>query len=448
MGNHTQKKRSVIDYSGFFENRVYLTTTGELASDKSAKYGVVGGQVTDSRSHPEFFQVRRAIWDVKRRLERYPNNPGLRRALERLKNSDIGGAFWTMRLFSTLSSPRVTVWDKTSSIKRIQLDGQFLPHTTPYVTTSDGVWPARPDTTAELLLCSSLGATAIARTAPTKPIISLANVLGELYNDGLPSLLGSTMWRAGTLAQKIKSSGGEYLNVEFAWKPLLSDILNISKTVVEANKLLQEYEERSGKIIGRHYEFPISVTTTSSTEPAGIWPSVDGSFIVTGSLAPRTTTVSTVRKYWFEGAYKYTLPTGSESRTQMALYAAKAEKLLGLQPTAEVLWNLAPWTWLSDWFLNFGDVVTSMTAFSKDNLMLNRGYIMCSARSTKTITHPGMTLKHWGSTGTISQTFTTEMKMRQRASPWGFGLKVTDLSPRQIAILASLGISQDWEWGR
>jgi hypothetical protein len=58
-----------------------------------------------------------------------------------------------------------------------------------------------------------------------------------------------------------------------------------------------------------------------------------------------------------------------------------------------------------------------------------------------TYTHSGVNLKT-GPTGPVSQVFRTVYKRRVKAHPYGFGLTDGDLSPRQLAILAALGISR------
>jgi hypothetical protein len=163
--------------------------------------------------------------------------------------------------------------------------------------------------------------------------------------------------------------------------------------------------------------------------------------IYTNYLGDLTKTVKTVSKTWFEGRFKYNLATGEDTRSQIRLAASKAEHLLGLRLTPEVLWDLTPWTWLTDWFFNLGDILTNVTAFGTDELSLNRAYIMCTKYTDVTYDLTGIGFAS-GSAGTISQTFRTETKMRLKAFPYGFGVTFTALSPRQIAILAALGITR------
>jgi hypothetical protein len=74
--------------------------------------------------------------------------------------------------------------------------------------------------------------------------------------------------------------------------------------------------------------------------------------------------------------------------------------------------------------------------------VMRRGYIMCSTREKHTYTHPGINIVNYGPTGALVESFQTTSKMRLRASPYGFGLTFDGFSPRQLAILAALGITQ------
>jgi hypothetical protein len=276
-------------------------------------------------------------------------------------------------------------------------------------------------------------------------MFSLATALGELYNDGLPSLVGSTIYRTKSFAKKGKALGGEYLNVEFGWKPLVSDLKSLCKVIVQAREKLAVYEKNRGRYLGRHFEFPPEITTVETTLTSSPpYPPLHSGFYSGSSSRPRYRTRETRRDTWFTGGYEYYLPPVSDSREALIRYSSLAEKLLGLQLTPEVLWNLAPWSWLSDWFSNFGNVLSATSNLSKDNCVLRHGYIMSTVRTRDVYVHPGVILKQQGSTGVISQTFETTSKARRRATPYGFGVTWTGFSPRQIAILAALGISRDW----
>lgn len=128
----------------------------------------------------------------------------------------------------------------------------------------------------------------------------------------------------------------------------------------------------------------------------------------------------------------------------METWEREANKLYGTRLTPDVLWNIAPWSWAADWFANTGDIVSNITAFGSDSLALKYGYIM---RRTRTMDHTiwqGYINTPDGPNKFVRtrEAFGSETSVRLRASPYGFGTAIEALTPRQIAISASLGISR------
>jgi hypothetical protein len=70
-----------------------------------------------------------------------------------------------------------------------------------------GVNPAASGSLANM---NQFGTSAIARVLPTNPNSSLATALGELKQDGLPSLPGAGM---RDQVDRARRAGNEYLNV-------------------------------------------------------------------------------------------------------------------------------------------------------------------------------------------------------------------------------------------
>jgi hypothetical protein len=119
-----------------------------------------------------------------------------------------------------------------------------------------------------------------------------------------------------------------------------------------------------------------------------------------------------------------------------------ARKLLGISLTPDVLWNLAPWSWATDWFGNTGDVISNWTAWAIDNQVLLYGYMMEHIVHTYTYTFVGKTGFYQSDARPVSVTLRSESKIRIQASPYGFGLSFDDLSLRQKAIVAALGLTR------
>lgn len=411
---------------------------GSLFDRQKVNYSITGKQVTVSGNHPE--------WGLRNHIirELYRLKPtDMNTQLAMLRDLDIGGTFWTERQnYVHNHAPLVKA---SSDVVFGGLQWVYNGPVFPYISNIDKdspVWPATPDFPDHIQFIRAMGATAISRTVPTAPSFSLITALGEIRNDGIPTILGGAFLKARKLSQLPKTAAGEYLNFEFGWKPFIADIRKLCSSVMKSEKILSDYEKGSGKNIFRHYEFPEDVSVTTSEPEMGsvLYPAL-ATYCYDSYQGSLTKTVKTERKVWFEGTYRYNVPSGDDVRSQIASAASKAEHLLGLRITPEVLWNLQPWTWLVDWFLNIGDLLTNFSAFGTDELMLKRGYVMCSTNTTVTYTHQGTVYKN-GGPGVVSQSFSGESKLRLRASPWGFGVTFEEFTPRQIAILAALGITQ------
>jgi hypothetical protein len=287
------------------------------------------------------------------------------------------------------------------------------------------------------------GTQAIARCEPTNPVSSLATSLAELRREGLPSMFGS-----GLLREKAKigrGAGNEYLNYQFGWAPLMSDLRSFGHSVQNSNKILTQYRRDSGKPIRRRYEFPIeestSITQLGSTTPQ---PSLQTAYYESGyssSENTKTRTRVTTKRTWFSGSFTYHLAVGSDAVNKFARWNQEADKLFGVSLTPEVVWNLTPWSWASDWFFNVGDVLHNVSAVLTDGLVMHYGYIMEQTSVSDVYVNQG-TRYHTGGTSDLVQTFTTTSRRRYPANPFGFGLTNSDLSGRQLAIIAALGLTK------
>lgn len=406
---------------------------------------IIGSQYTASKDHSREWRLVRGLLRQRKRFwsEGETKSAGHGLAVtgfnrQRLKNLDIGGSFYTKRNTYDQTHPWVQGQGGSTGVMNY--------YTGPLCARSSGVspasttWPTLPSYDTQLLAALQMGGAAIADTVPTAPVTSLANFVGELYRDGIPDVIGHTMRRGVSL----DSLSREYLNYEFGWKPLVSDLTKLAHVILRSKDLIDQYERDSGKNITRRRIFPpISQTTISSYNPWPVQPALRLPTFASGKYqGPGTKTSVSTTDYWFTATYSYFLNFGEDNFSKFQHAVSIAEKLLGFEITPEVVWNLAPWTWLIDWFVNIGDVFTNASAFAKDGLLMRRGYIMCRNSTVDTYTLDGIQFGISGAVGRISQSFGTETKIRHRAYPFGFGLTMGTLTPRQWAILAALGITQ------
>lgn len=285
------------------------------------------------------------------------------------------------------------------------------------------------------------GATAISRCAPTNPHASLANMLGELRRDGLPAITGVEAFRKrGRPKAYPSTAGGEYLNVEFGIKPLLSDLRKLREAMLKSQQLIRQYQRDSGKVVRRRYAFP-SDSSSTMTDMGMPYPSpgLDLYYWESSGQTQKIKTVTVDR--WYSGAFTYADMMPKDTFSELTSYLRQANHLLGVLPTPTALWNLTPWTWAVDWFVNAGDVVNNASMMATDGLVQVYGYMMETTIVETVYSCWGATL-YKGPGIATHQTLKATRKRRLHASPFGFGLTAGDFTPKQWAILAAVGLSQ------
>jgi len=351
---------------------------------------------------------------------------------------DIGGPFWTATT-TVREDSGAQVFTSTATGNRFE-DGLLLPHETPrklfrglYDGTVKDSWQASVGgssvhSMASDLSLDSLGSTAMARTHPTNPVSDVAVSIGEL-REGLPSIPGTS----GNI-------GSEFLNIQFGVLPSIDDIANIKTAYQQSDKLLRQLNRDSGRLVRRRYSFPDEVTTekvvTTDVFPTYVRGVVLATLCQKGTL---TTTTKKVVKTSYSGACTYYLPPIGTWRRKLA----ELDYLYGLQPGLDTAWELTPWSWLVDWQSNFGDVLKNISALSEDGLVYQYAYVMQQVETTVEHQWQGNTIRGGSLVATtVSSSVRCVSKQRRPATPFGFGLDIGDFSPRQLAILAALGISR------
>lgn len=380
------------------------------------------------------------------------------------KGEDIGGNFYSInRRFidqgrrsgditsserrEELQNPEFRLYDKSVTGTTSRYYGPIYPVLCANDSgTVDSFWPEDLSSSDEDL--DAMGATAIARCKPTNSSANISTTMAELIREGLPSMIGSHLWESRL--RDVSSLGKESLNYQFGIRPLLDEIKGTSKAIANWDSLIKQYRRDAGRIVRRSYEFPTErettvediTPTTLSLKPLMGTRSLDDAFSTVLPSARRLYRErEIVRKTWFSGAFTYYMPTDFKSFSNVEKTIYYAQRLLGVELTPEVLWNLAPWSWAVDWFSNVGDVLDTASDFITDGLVVRWGYLMENTivTDTYTMTNPG--IKGHG-LSTLSCAFETNVKKRRRATPFGFGLDFDGFDPFQLGIIASLGISK------
>jgi len=363
-------------------------------------------------------------------------NPGFhryRRARERgraNRNLDVGGPFALER--ASLTMPTVVdakyLWNNNPPIYQ-GYQGVYFPSNNYKLAMGSLARGGYPSISSDLGIdradLRTLGSTAIAKSIPDIPEFSLFRFIGEL-RAGLPKIPLATLRRE----RKLRSVGGEYLNVQFGIMPLISDLQKLIEQLSDpalrsAVKHTLNEEHRVRKVLDK------GLTSTKRSLTGSEMNTVQG-------LAGNSGTLELISGFriWSSISFVY-------------LQASRLDQLLsdldehlggmGAVPSAIDLWNLTSWSWLVDWFVNFNHVITSLSYLGRDGLYMQRGYVMAHFYE-KEITHQSGTI--YGTPFSTTGVLTRERKYRIAASPFGFGLTWKDFSPFQLSILGALGVSR------
>lgn len=283
----------------------------------------------------------------------------------------------------------------------------------------------------------ALGTTAISRCKPADPSASFGQFLAEIYRDGVPRLLSN--FKIQDEVQKFRSLGSNYLNVEFGWKPFVSDLKKTARALDNQGAILEDLRKNSGRAMRRNYSFPTqasSVIVAQDNERP--WPNLNS--YAMSQTGQRTITRTDSKRTWFTGEFIYRYPSADAGFPARA--RGYARQILGVDLTPETLWNIAPWSWLADWVGNIGDVMSNVSAISEDDLVMRYAYLMQEGTAVFEHAHTGLSTPHGHIDSTISGRTVYKTKTRIGASPFGFGLTNDDFSVRQLAILGAIGITR------
>jgi hypothetical protein len=355
--------------------------------------------------------------------------------------SDLGGDFFSQKSF-TVSIPRRKLqysfpredYSSGYRVSGITYDGPICA-----TDPRPGSTPDPPESLTSNDDLDELGATAISRTKPTNPVAGLTQALIEIRRDGLPHLASSQNW--ANRAQGARAAGSEYLNAQFGWRPLVNDVTSFTGGVIHADSVIKQYKQGIGRPTRKRYDFPTKSESTTTLISANRWPFGPSGYWYAGDSkgGQLWRTRDIVQNRWFVGCFTYYFPWQQAGALgDLAILAHE----LGLEPSPELLWNVAPWTWALDWFANTGDVISNWTAFHQDGLVMYYGYMMEHTIVTDTYSLVGYKNSFLGDIKPSDVVKVVETKTRRRANPYGFGANFEGLSDFQASILAALGISR------
>lgn len=295
-----------------------------------------------------------------------------------------------------------------------------------------------------------------AATAPDRNDASLAVTVVELLRGDIPSVLRNFREMMAGMKNIRNFLGSDYLNIVFGWTPLIQEYANVIKVGMALDRAIY-YESFRRK---RQWEGPNmsgelgeDVLISYANTPYRAAGSQSK-----GSIGPASGHGANYKQHarWVESedyhfSSKYTgLAKPSRRANSFNDQAMDVMKRLGVVDDPRLLWDLTPWSWLVDWFTTMGDSISNASVYAPISGKYTVDYAYLTTRRVRTVegrllklsslTQPYYTRSHSIQRATSAATSVT--KWRNRATPFGFGLQLGDLSVSQYAILVALGLAR------
>jgi len=311
----------------------------------------------------------------------------------------------------------------------------------------------------------------------TKPLIPKGNLAQFLYElRDLPGQLRTTsnlfMLKWHDLSRGRGNRGfmlpymtprdvaDQFLNEEFGWKPFLSDIDKLISVYENTTKHISDLVRDNGIFVRRRRLLEESESTNLFTWIAESATLPGSQTLVDPNGRPMCRTLSTPvgsgkglttfstltrKKVWSVGSFKYYRPEFDPALFDSSSFDAllslrRLMTLYGLRITPTLLYKITPWTWLADWFSNFGNHLQRLDDFVVDGIVARYLYVM---NHEETVVTKTCTLNFFNGPATVSFQRRFSLSQREIAdSPYGFASPWNSLSPRQFGILGALGITR------
>jgi hypothetical protein len=131
-------------------------------------------------------------------------------------------------------------------------------------------------------------------------------------------------------------------------------------------------------------------------------------------------------------------------------YLNKLDELMRWDLRPVDFWQLAPWSWLVDWFFDIGGQLASWESATTNRILSLYAYGMRDERRKSTTVasvNPGSNTTPYFTTyvgpKSVFQQIDIQRRQRIKANPFGYILNpVSQLNAGQIAILAALGLTK------
>lgn len=296
------------------------------------------------------------------------------------------------------------------------------------------------------------------RVAPAKPAVNLTRFIGEQRD--LPRLFQRSVYAP----RSVREVASSYLAYIFGFRPTISDLQSIADTVIRMDPIVRNYvaHERMqlrrsathilGSEAGGDTVLRRATTTNTSTTVSGVVTHL--AFVTPGkaSVFPQSEPWAqlSVNYSWTQGVrafgtYTYFIPKPQFLDQRLSNAARSAQALFGGGLDAPTAWELIPWTWLTDWFVDVGGLLRYQQLVADNQMVATRQgfttFERCTATASVTLVPDPSGPAPEISTNVAHSLYLSKKEERRSGSPYSMAAN-WELSPQQATILTALGLSR------
>lgn len=252
---------------------------------------------------------------------------------------------------------------------------------------------------------------------------------------------------------KPKNVANHFLNHTFGWVPFLKDVNDLIDNIKNAHDRIERLKRDNGQWVKRR---AILVNQNDDvllgkTNGVNIITPATGDFFAIDGNGQYVSPYYETRRQTFtlastSGRFRYYLPEFDADRPdQMGLLGDIKRRLdiHGARINPSNVYKAIPWTWLIDWVSDVGKTIQAVQDQTMDNMAAKYLYLMHHQIKTIRMRQFMPFNAKSGGEQVFEYDQIIDCKQRKEAdSPFGFGLSWDNLTPKQLAILAALGITR------
>jgi hypothetical protein len=246
-----------------------------------------------------------------------------------------------------------------------------------------------------------------------------------------------------------KNVAGHFLNHNFGWVPFVKDVVATLDNIINSDTKIRRLIDENGKDVRRRAKL-INHTESSKIADEPVCLVYPGNTI----YLQQCMTAEPRYEVWLDreieahtvGRFRYYVPEFDLSNPEALGVLGSIRRQLaihGARLTPLNIYRSTKWTWLLDWVSNSGRMISAIQDQTLDNMAAT--YLFLCHHEKKTYRFRQFLPFNARSGGPIVLEWSRSFEVKQRKeadAPFGFGLSWDELTPKQLSLLAAIGITR------